>query len=84
MKVTNERMAAHVTFDDETQYDVEDLRCVTIGHDKLRYEFENPMLHVIVIKKVRAAPSGNVYERVGVASLKPKQVEVEGSWVSIE
>jgi hypothetical protein len=84
MDVTKEEMMAETIFDDDTDYEVEDIRCVIIGYDKTKYVLEDPKYHVLVITKGKGSTKSEVYERVGVASLSPTQVADKGSWVKIE
>ena len=84
MDVTKEEMMADTIFDDNTDYEVENIRCVTIGYDKTKYVLEDPRYHVLVIAKCQGSAEGECYERIGVASLRPAQVAAKGSWVRIE
>jgi len=84
MDITRAEMMANTIFDDDTDYKVEDIRCVIIGHDKAKYVLEDPKYHVLVITKGIGQAERQVYERVGVASLRPTQVADTGSWVKIE
>jgi hypothetical protein len=54
---------------------------VIIGRDKNKSEEEK--YHVLVIQHVRRVLEVDIYERVGVASLRPVHVEREGVWVNI-
>ncbi len=59
------------------------LCCVVIGRDKVEGGTEDPKHHVLVIHLLAVARGEDVYERVGVASLRPHQLGSAGSWVSI-
>jgi hypothetical protein len=72
-------MLVYVAFDEQREFEVEDLRCVVIGRDK---GGNDPRHHVLVVHLSNAAEKG-IYERVGVASLKPAQVGSEAWWVTI-
>ncbi|KAF2972322.1 hypothetical protein GQX73_g1231 [Xylaria multiplex] len=60
-----------ITFDEGQEFEVKDLRCVLIGQDKIGSGLENVKYHVLIIHEVGDLPGECVYERVGVASLKP-------------
>jgi hypothetical protein len=74
----------YVIFDEEGDFEIHDLRCVVIGRDKVVNGEDNPKHHVLIIQKTRSV-LGNVdiYERVGVASLRQAHVGREGTWVII-
>ncbi|KAI8632601.1 hypothetical protein F5Y19DRAFT_491226 [Xylariaceae sp. FL1651] len=76
-------MLVNITFDEEQDFEVEDLRCVIIGRDKEERNTEVVKYHVLIIYQVGRVSEEAVYERVGVASLKPEHVATEGSWVTI-
>ncbi|KAI0868529.1 hypothetical protein GGS24DRAFT_494486 [Hypoxylon argillaceum] len=69
----------------ENYFEVSDLRCVRIGHDKIESDPENVEYHVLIIHEVSGLSKEGVYEyeRVGVASLKLEHIASEGSWVDI-
>ena len=72
----------YIIFDEEHEFKVNDLRCVVIGRDKME-TVKDQRYHVLIIHQVGNPPGTDVYERVGVASLKSVQVGSEESWVSI-
>lgn len=76
-------MKYNITFDEEGEFKVNDLRCVVFGRDKIKSASEELKYHVLVIQKDRRALEPDIYRRVGVASLKPVHVANEGSWVKI-
>ncbi|KAJ4115389.1 hypothetical protein NW768_011241 [Fusarium equiseti] len=84
MDVTKEEMMADTIFDDDSDYEVEDVRCVIIGYDKTKYVLEDPKYHVLIITKGKDSAERECYERIGVASLRPTQVAETGSWVRIQ
>ncbi|KAI0855223.1 hypothetical protein F4860DRAFT_507647 [Xylaria cubensis] len=63
--------------------DINDLRCVVIGRDKDWNNLGDVKFHALIIRNVKNGAEGDVYERVGVASLKPEHVESEGNWITI-
>ncbi|KAI1120765.1 hypothetical protein F5Y10DRAFT_289312 [Nemania abortiva] len=69
--------------DEERDIDVNDLRCVVIGRDKIRSNHETVKYHVLIIR-LENVPGSKIYERVGVASMRPEDVGREGSWVTIQ
>ncbi|KAI8635651.1 hypothetical protein F5Y19DRAFT_461232 [Xylariaceae sp. FL1651] len=76
-----------IILDEDQDVVVNDLRCVIIGRGRFRDsapdapDVPDVKDHVLVIRNVAGSDR---YERVGVASLKPEQVAIEGSWVTIE
>ncbi len=83
MTMTKWDMLNYIIFDEEGEFKIEDLRCVVIGRDKVESGVQNPKQHVLIIQHVRSALDADIYERVGVASLRPVHVGSEGSWVRI-
>lgn len=83
MTMTKWDMLNHIIFDEEGEFEIDDLRCVVIGRDKVNSGVHNSKYHVLIIQQVRGALEIDIYERVGVASLKPVFVGSEGSWVRI-
>lgn len=82
-----------VTFDLEGEFQVAELLCVVIGRDKVVEDASASTYprkyHVLVIRPATASVGEGgvqgsvVYERVGVASLRPEYVVGEGHWVEI-
>jgi hypothetical protein len=83
MTITKWDMLNYIIFDEEGEFKIDDLRCVVIGGDKFESGVEISKYHVLIIQRVRSALETDIYERVGVASLKPVYVESKGSWVRI-
>jgi hypothetical protein len=83
MTMTEWDMLNYIIFDDEGEFKIDDLRCLVIGRDKVESGVENSKYHVLIIQRVESDLRADIYERVGVASLKPVYVESEGSWVRI-
>jgi hypothetical protein len=81
MTMTPWQKLQYMVFDQEGDFEIDDLRCVIIGRDKNKSEEEK--YHVLVIQHVRRVLEVDFYERVGVASLRPVHVEREGVWVNI-
>ncbi|KAI0117673.1 hypothetical protein GGR51DRAFT_545666 [Nemania sp. FL0031] len=75
-------MLVSVIFDEKQDFNMDELRCVFIGRDKIENELKDIKHHVLVIHRI-GVPGKAIYERVGVASLKPEHVAGEGSWVEI-
>ncbi|TGJ87810.1 hypothetical protein E0Z10_g981 [Xylaria hypoxylon] len=82
-RASAEKENFYVTFDEGQDFEVIGLRCVLIGRDKIEGGLENMKYHVLIIHVVSGLSGEDVYERVGVASLKPEHVASEGSWVDI-
>ncbi|KAF2107047.1 hypothetical protein BDV96DRAFT_506859 [Lophiotrema nucula] len=76
-------MLVMIQFDNEEDFNVDDLRCVVIGRDKMEGSRTDPKQYVLVIHQARVASGERLYERVGVASLMSSYVANEGSWVTI-
>lgn len=80
-------LLVHVRFDQEGEFTVGDLLCVVIGRDKVVAAGATDVKHhVLVIQqapKVDSMSGEELYERVGVASLRPEQVGEQGLWVNI-
>ncbi|KAI1739587.1 hypothetical protein F4680DRAFT_459176 [Xylaria scruposa] len=79
-------LARYATLDEREDADaaVNDLRCVVIGRDK---GWSNPgdiRYHTLIIRRVNSGCGSDVYERAGVASLKPEHVAREGLWTTIQ
>ncbi len=83
MTINKLDMLVSIMFDDEQEHEVDKLCCVVIGRDKVEGGTEDPKHHVLVIHPTCRSSGGDVYERVGVASLRPHQLGSAGSWVSI-
>jgi hypothetical protein len=76
-------MLNYIIFDEEREFKIDDLQCLVIGRDKVESVVENSKYHVLIIQRVRSYLGADIYERVGVASLRPVHVGSEGSWVRI-
>lgn len=77
-------MLVYVKFDETQDLEANDLSCVRIGQDKNENGgLENVRYHVLVIRKLGGLSGEGVYERVGVASLRPEHVAAGGPWVDI-
>ena len=87
MTMTRRDILYYIIFDEEGHFEISDLRCVVIGRDKDKSEREigenSQKYHVLIIRQARSALGIDIYERVGVASLRPLHVESEGAWVTI-
>lgn len=87
MTMTRSDILFYIIFDEEGHFEISDLRCVVIGRDKDKSEREigenSQKYHVLIIRQARSALGIDIYERVGVASLRPLHVESEGAWVTI-
>lgn len=64
-----------ITFDQEDNKEVEDLRCVIIGTSKLGIDQENKEHYVLVIAK----QSGSGWERIGAGKLLGKSITFDGA-----
>jgi hypothetical protein len=76
-------MLIHIIFDEEQDFGDDDLTCVVIGRDKVEIGLQNVKYHVLIIQQVISTTTKDVYERVGVASLKPEHVAGKGQWVNV-
>lgn len=76
-------MLVYIRFDDDEDFEVNDLRCVVIGRDKVEGGQVSPKDHVLVIHQSRNSTGDHVWERVGVASLNSSVIESDGVWISI-
>jgi len=78
-------LLVYVTFDLEGEFSVSELFCVVIGRDKEKPEARSDAKsHVLVIRPATDGVQGRaVYERVGVASLRPGHFASDGKWVDI-
>ncbi|KAH8659799.1 hypothetical protein BX600DRAFT_522405 [Xylariales sp. PMI_506] len=84
MHITTLEMLVRISFDGRSDFEVDELRCVIIGRDKVERSLDEANIYVLVIRLVSTGPDDEkVYERVGVASLLPKHVADEGVWVNI-
>jgi hypothetical protein len=83
IKMTKWEVLNYIIFDEEGPPNNDDLRCVVIGRDKVENGEENPKHHALIIQQVRSVLGVDIYERVGVGSLKPEHVESAGAWVRI-
>jgi hypothetical protein len=83
MTVTRWEKLNYIIFDEEGEFEIDDLRCVVIGRDKVASGEDNPKYHVLIIQKARSVLGVDIYERVGVASLRQANVGSDGSWVII-
>jgi hypothetical protein len=83
IKMTKWDVLNSIIFDEEGPPSHDDLRCVVIGRDKVENGEDNPKHHALIIQQVRNVLGVDIYERVGVASLRPEHVESEGLWVRI-
>ncbi|RBR11624.1 hypothetical protein FVER53590_14177 [Fusarium verticillioides] len=77
IKTDGTSLSEDIVFDDEN-FDLDKVKCVTIGSDNI----SGGRIHVLLITVV-SAPEENKYKRVGVASLRPTNVDGEGLWVDI-
>lgn len=87
LSIAKQDLLASATYDHEEEFEVDDLRCVIIGQDKVE-SFTSPAkspvkYHVLIIHQVGLLET-DIYERVGVASLQLEQVAVESSWINIQ
>ncbi|KAI0908557.1 heterokaryon incompatibility protein-domain-containing protein [Ustulina deusta] len=76
-------MLVSVTFDESQDFEVGKLRCVLVGCDRRENAAGRMRYHVLIIHEISGPSGEGVYERVGVASLKPTHVAGEGVWVDI-
>ncbi|KAI5921040.1 heterokaryon incompatibility protein-domain-containing protein [Camillea tinctor] len=83
LNISNLQMLVQIIFDLEQKFQVSDLRCVVIGKDKVDTNPENPKWHALVLSHNKYAHQKDVWERVGVASLRPDQVDNIGTWVDV-
>ncbi|OLN81982.1 Interleukin-1 receptor-associated kinase 4 [Colletotrichum chlorophyti] len=87
MDISEEELTSQAIFDKNNELKAKDFRVVVIGRDKDEGMVDDgpnsPKLHVLVIRKSSSSPRENLYERVGVASLSPKQVLTQGFWVDV-
>lgn len=85
MRMTTLELSAYVKFDLDTEFSVDELRCVVIGRDKAGSAGSDLRHHVLVIHPVQVGENReqHAYERAGVASLRPEFVGDRGVWVSI-
>ncbi|KAI1118167.1 hypothetical protein F5Y14DRAFT_401293 [Nemania sp. NC0429] len=77
---------ACTTLDEGKEEDatVNNLRCVVIGMEgELWGCYDDAKYHTLIIRPVNNGVEGDVYERVGVASLKPGYVATEERWITI-
>lgn len=88
--VTKWEKLNYIIFDEEGDFEIDDLRCVVIGRDKIssggsktESGEDNSKFHVLIIQKARSTLGVDIYERVGVASLRWANVGRDGSWVRI-
>ncbi|RDW58909.1 hypothetical protein BP6252_13385 [Coleophoma cylindrospora] len=84
--VPQKELLVLVTFDVSQDYGIDKLRCVIIGRDETGNLLGKPKYHVLIIHQVGRDRGTDMYERVGVASLKRDHIGPrEGaSWVSIQ
>ncbi|KAL0934808.1 heterokaryon incompatibility protein [Colletotrichum truncatum] len=83
IKMSWDDILSDVTFDRKQDQEPDELRCVIIGRDQaLGSDQDHRMVHVLIISKCKSI-HGNMYERVGVASLMSSLVASQGSWVNI-
>ncbi|XXH02380.1 hypothetical protein Hte_008755 [Hypoxylon texense] len=82
LHLTKLEMLVRIIFDAGEEFEIENLRCVVIGRDKVGSGTDEPKQHVLVIHPLNV-PGKETYERVGVASLRPAHVGEDGSWVTI-
>ncbi len=78
-------LSVYVKFDLEGEFSTDGLRCVVIGRDKAGSGGGNPKYHALVIHRTQVGEGReqDVYERAGVASLRPEFVGDQGMWVSV-
>ncbi|RYP92950.1 hypothetical protein DL770_000931 [Monosporascus sp. CRB-9-2] len=68
LHLTKLEMLVRIRFDSEEEFDIDRLRCVVIGRDKIDHGTDDPKQHVLVVQPLDALEK-RCYERVGVASL---------------
>ncbi|PVH93374.1 HET-domain-containing protein [Periconia macrospinosa] len=83
INISKYEMLVIISFDDNEEFAVKDLRCVVIGRDKPGKGKVDLKHHVLIIHEARNVAGNGIFERVGVASLRPEVVASEGSWVTI-
>jgi hypothetical protein len=81
-KNTRVDLLVHMFFDNEDDYDLDNLRCIVIGRDKSEHGVDDPKQHVLIIHPFNALEE-EVYARVGVASLSLDQISEVQSLVTI-
>ncbi|RYP27078.1 hypothetical protein DL768_011347 [Monosporascus sp. mg162] len=82
LHLTKLEMLVRIRFDSGEEFDIESLRCVVIGRDKIDYGTDDPKQHILVVQPLDALEKG-CYERIGVASLRLEHVGDEGPWITI-
>ena len=83
LNMSKQDLLNYVMLDEPGEFEVNNLRCVVIGRDKLDGRTENPEYHVLIVHRTASNLEADVYERVGVASLRPEKVDKEGSWIRV-
>jgi hypothetical protein len=83
LNMSKQDMLNYVMLDERREFEVEDLRCIVIGRDKLDGRTDNPEYHVLIVHRTGSNLEPDIYERVGVASLIPEKVYQGGSWIRV-
>ncbi len=81
--MTKGDLLVYVRMDEDQEVDSRYLACAIIGRDKGVGSLGYQRQHVLVLQPVNGTVD-LVYERIGVASLKPARVSPERSWASIQ
>jgi hypothetical protein len=82
MNISMEDLLRIVRFDCNEEYNIEELKCVVIGRNKVEEGVE-ARNHVLVIHQDSDALGMSVYVRVGVGSLRSSVVGTDGIWVTV-
>jgi hypothetical protein len=77
-------MLKRVRFDESSDVDIESLRCVVIGKEKLEGSSDrDPMRYVLIITQTFSKGSTDHYERVGAGYLQSIHIAETGAWIRI-
>jgi hypothetical protein len=88
LHMTQYDLLLYVPFDLDGEFPLDQLQCVVIGRDKVGVSNAgDPKHHVLVIRPTTVVDEDGetrmVYERVGVASLRPEHISDSGEWVEV-
>ena len=76
-------MLVYIKFDSDEDFEVNKLRCVVIGRDKVEGGQVSSKSHVLVIHQSQNSVGDLIWERVGVASLDSSVIANDGTWKRI-